>query len=160
MRQPQSKFITVINHVTTLWKRAPGTIPKPTGKNRSISRGPVINLPELQKLIRDKTIDFDNDQLWPATRKCRYDITERYGWEYTQIAQMICALKPGTGVQGDYRKSEWCEVDGGELYPCDIYHLPFDEERGVRNPSGLVIYIKFSLTDQGDIVLVLVSCHL
>jgi hypothetical protein len=74
---------------------------------------------------------------------------------------MICALKPGKGTNGDYRKSEWCAVDGGELYPCDVYHLPFDDVRGVRNPSSnLVIYLKFSLSTDGQIVLVLVSCHL
>lgn len=154
------KFIIVINHVNTLWKRAPSTIPKATGKNRKISKGPIINLPELQKLIRSNAIDFDKDQLWPATPKCRKDITERYGWSYSQIARMICALKPGTGANGDYKKSEWCEVDGGNLYPCDVYHLPFDEVRGERNPRGLVIYLKFSLSEEGDVVLVLVSCHL
>lgn len=150
----------MINYVATLWKQAPSAIPPPTSKNRKISKGPLINLIELQKLIRNKFIDFDNDQLWPATPKCRKDITERYCWTYSQIAQMICALKPGSGVKGDYKKSEWCEVDGGKFYPCDVYHLPFDEERGERNPRGLVIYLKFSLSDEGDVILVLVSCHL
>jgi hypothetical protein len=150
----------VINHAPTLWNRALGTIPPPTATRRSISKGPVINLIELQRLIRNKTIDFDND-LWAATPKCRKDITEHYSWEYAQIARMICALKPGKGPKGDYKKSEWCTVDGGEMYPCDVYQLPFDEVRGERNSSSnLVIYLKFSLSTDGEVVLVLVSCHL
>lgn len=150
----------MINHAPTLWNRAPSTIPLPTGRVRTISKGPLINLAELQKLIKSNVIDFEND-LWAATPKCRKDITEHYSWEFSQIAQMICALKPGKGPSGDYKKSEWCSVDGGQMYPCDVYQLPFDEERGVRNSSSkLVIYLKFSLTTEGEVVLVLVSCHL
>jgi hypothetical protein len=150
----------VINHVPTLWNRAPSTIPPPTAKSRVIRKGPLINLAELQRLIKSNVIDIEND-LWAATPKCREDITEHYSWKYSQIAQMICALKPGKGPNGDYKKSEWCTVDGGELYPCDVYHLPFDEVRGARNPSSqLVVYLKFSLNTEGEVVLVLVSCHL
>lgn len=73
---------------------------------------------------------------------------------------MLCALRPGRHPKGDYKKSEWCEVDGGGMFPCDVYHLPFDELRGERNPNGLSISMKFSLDEHGELMLVLVSCHL
>lgn len=148
-------------NVPTLWLRDPDSIPLPEqNKNkRQISQGPLINLPELQRLIREKQIDFDNEQLWLATSKCRDDVLVKYKWTYSKIAQMICALRPGKRPKGDYMKSEWATIDGGQLVPCDVYELPFDETRGVRNESGLRIYLKFSLDVNGDVTLVLVSCH-
>lgn len=72
---------------------------------------------------------------------------------------MLSSLRPGRQHKGDYKKSEWCEVEGGEMYPCDVYELPFDEARGQRNNNGLPVYLKFSLGKNGELMLVLVSCH-
>ncbi|NHZ90558.1 hypothetical protein F2P45_16260 [Massilia sp. CCM 8733] len=85
---------------------------------------------------------------------------ERYSWDRAQVGCMLCALRPGRRPKGDYQKSAWCEVDGGGMFACDVYHLPFDEVRGERNPNGLSIYLKFSLDEYGEPMLVLVSCHL
>ncbi|WP_152570903.1 hypothetical protein [Massilia sp. LC238] len=149
-------------NIPTLWHRDPNSIPLPEeNKNRRvISKGPLIKLPELQKLIREKQIDFDKKQLWLATPKCRDDVLVKYKWEYSKIAQMICALRPGGRGKGDYKKSEWAEVDGEDIFPCDVYGLHFDEKTGTRTEDGLYIYLKFSLGVNGDLILVLVSCHL
>lgn len=72
---------------------------------------------------------------------------------------MLCSLRPGRQYKGDYKKSEWCEVDGGEMYPCDVYELRFDHERGQRSNNGLAMFLKFSLGIDGELMLVLVSCH-
>ena len=61
--------------------------------------------------------------------------------------------------QTDYYKSEWCEVLGGRLVPCDVYRTPYDAERKRRHPKGLLVYIKFSIETDGTLTIALVSCH-
>ena len=67
---------------------------------------------------------------------------------------MLCCLAPS-----DCRNSEWCQVKGGEMQPCDAYRLPYDVERRARNARGLEVYLKFFMTDDDRLSLVVVSCH-
>lgn len=150
----------MIKCIPILWIQDPASIPPSTSDKRVITKGPLIDLPLLQEHLRSEKLDVNNDeQFWPATPKCRDDLT-KYAWTHTQVGKMLCSLRDGRRPKGDYKKSEWCEVDGGEMYPCDVYGLPFDEERGQRNNNGLPIYLKFSLGTDGELMLVLVSCHL
>ena len=150
----------MINSVPKLWIRDPNSLPTRVEGNRTITKGPLIDLALLQEHLASGKLDVDNDeQFWPATPKCRKDLT-KYNWTYAQVGKMLLSLRLGRKPKGDYKKSEWCAVDGDEMYPCDVYELPFDELRGQRNNNGLTVYLKFSLGKDGELMLVLVSCHI
>lgn len=125
-----------------------------------IRKGPLIDLEGLQGCISNGQLDLTNDaQFWPATPKCQKDLA-RNCWTPETIAKMFGLLRSGKKPQGgDYLKSEWCEVEGGDWFPCDVYELPYDEVRGERNKNGLPVYLKFSVGMDGSLVLVLVSAH-
>jgi hypothetical protein len=65
----------------------------------------------------------------------------------------------GLNGEQDYYKSEWCEVIGGRMVPCDVYRIPFDSAHKCRHPKGLLVYIKFSVEEEGWLTVTLVSCH-
>ena len=121
-------------------------------RDRLIHGGPLINLGTLQALLRSSR--FDTHQLWLATDKCVRDLqSER--WGAADVLHMLVNLVPAE----DYRKSEWCQVKGGRMVPCDVYTTFFDPVRKNRNPKTLPVYIKFSIDDGGLLTIVLVSCH-
>jgi len=134
-----------------LWKIAPASLARPSGTRRSIRGGPVFDLTFLQGLIIEG--DLGEDEVWVANNTCERDL-ENYRWDYAEVLRMITCLR-----QADYRTSVWCQVTGGEFYPCDDYRFFYDCERRERNARGLEVYVKFSVTDDGQLTLVLVSCH-
>ena len=93
------------------------------------------------------------EEVWVATDRCELDL-ENERWSYDDVLRLLSCLQPS-----DFKNSEWCQVKGGQLYPCDAYRLRFDFERRARNARGLEVYMKFSVTDDGQLSLVLVSCH-
>lgn len=137
--------------MATLWHIHPSSLPPPKGQNRSIKRGPLIDLPLLQQEIWQKTLG--EDDVWVATARCLRDL-ESACWAYADVLRMLTCLAPQ-----DYRKSEWCDVQGGRTQACDVYVLPYDSERASRSPRGLEVYLKFSVDDAGQLMLILVSCH-
>lgn len=96
---------------------------------------------------------MDEDEVWVATDRCERDL-ENYRWDYAEVLHMITCLK-----RADYRSSAWCQVKGGAMYPCDVYRLFYDCERHERNARGIEVYMKFSVTDDDQLKLVLISCH-
>lgn len=136
--------------MANLWKRRVDP-PRAGSRSRFIQGGPLIDLPKLQDAIRRGVIG--EDELWVATRKCQRDL-ENYAWEYDNVLQMLRSL-----LRDDYQKSEWCEASNGQKFACDVYELPYDEQRGVRNACGFPVYLKFSITERGQLTLVLISCH-
>lgn len=134
-----------------LWKKDPKSLAIPNGNKRSIRGGPLLDLAVLQDLISNGTLG--EDEVWVATDRCERDL-ENSMWRYEDILHMLACL-----ISKDFKKAEWCQVKGGEMYPCDVYRLHYDGERRVRNPRGLEVYMKFSVTEDGQLNLVLVSCH-
>lgn len=134
-----------------LWKIAPASLALPTDGRRTIRGGPVFELGVLQALVADGTLG--EDEVWVATDSCERDL-ENWQWSYDDVLHMLSCLK-----SADFKNAEWCQVKGGDQYPCDVYRLHFDFERRVRNARGLEVYMKFSVTDDGQLSLVLVSCH-
>lgn len=59
----------------------------------------------------------------------------------------------------DHKKSEWCEASNRQVFACDVYQLPYDEQPGVRNVHGFRVHLEFSLTESGQLTLVMISCH-
>ena len=144
----------MINSPPDLWRIDPSTLPafNPLKKkSRGIGGGPLIDLPGLQVLL--KSAEFDLDALWVATDRCELDL-ESYRWTYEDVVQMLVCLKAN-----DFNKSEWCQVKGGSVVPCDVYVMPYDETRRQRSAKGLEVYMKFSIDIAGALTLVLVSCH-
>lgn len=134
-----------------LWRIARASLTLPTSSQRTIPRGPVFELTVLQGMVGDGVLG--EDEVWVATDRCERDL-ENEQWSYEDVLHLLSCLKPA-----DFRKAEWCQVKGGELYPCDVYRLHYDCERRERNTRGLEVYLKFSVTEEGQLSLVLVSCH-
>lgn len=134
-----------------LWKIARASLKQPTPSRRAIKGGPVFDLSVLQALVADG--ELTEDEIWVATDRCEQDL-ENEGWSYEDVLHMLSCLKPV-----DFQKAEWCQVKGGEMYPCDVYRLHFDFDRHERNARGLEVYLKFSVSDDNQLTLVLVSCH-
>jgi hypothetical protein len=145
----------VINLFSNFWAVDPTTITpfnpaKPS--QRQIQGGPLINLEALQALL--KSGRFDTDQLWLATDKCVRDL-QNERWSIDDVLNMLVNLL----ASDDYGNSEWCQVKGGHMVPCDVYKTYFDAQRKSRNLKVLPVYIKFSIDDEGLLTIALVSCH-
>lgn len=134
-----------------LWKIDRASLTLPTSGRRTIHGGPVFDLVVLQGMVAAGALG--EDEVWVATDSCERDL-ENEQWSYDDVLHMLSCLKPA-----DFKKAEWCQVKGGEMFPCDVYLLHFDFERRVRNARGLEVYMKFSVTEDGQLSLVLVSCH-
>ncbi|MDP1649158.1 MAG: hypothetical protein Q8M01_13295 [Rubrivivax sp.] len=106
---------------------------------------------KLQALLRAAKVDLDN--LVVGTDNCDRDLRNNR-WTNEHVLLMLNCL-----LAVDYRKSEWCQVRGGQNLPSDVYVLPFDNVRQRRRPGGLEVYLKFSLRTDGMLTIVLVSCH-
>lgn len=144
----------MINSYFDLWRIDPSTLTpfnSSNKKSRWIAAGPLLDLAGLQGLL--KSGKFDLDSLWVATDSCERDL-ENYRWTYENVLQMLVCL-----MADDYVKSEWCQVKGGSVVPCDVYVMPYDAARYQRNAKGLEVYMKFSIDVAGSLTLVLVSCH-
>lgn len=141
----------VINYMPNLWKRDPGSPPQLKSNQRAIRGGPLLNLVALQALVSDGVLG--EDEVWVATDRCETDL-QNAQWNYGDVLHMLTLL-----ITKDYKKAQWCQVKGGEMYPCDVYVLRYDCERRTRNARGLEVYMKFSVTKEGQLSLVLVQCH-
>lgn len=145
----------MINYSDVWWRRDPASIPPvaPGRKaSRRISGGPLFKLDALKSLLQSG--NFDTEQLWIATDKCEQDLRKER-WSVSDVLHMLLGLD---GPQ-DYYKSEWCEVIGGRMVPCDVYRTPFDAVHKCRHPKGMRVYIKFSIELDGALTIALVSCH-
>ena len=144
-------FITVINSVPNLWLFDLNQLAKPArGRSRRIA-GPVLDLGVLQSAIVSGQLTAEG--VWPATRRSRNSL-EDYQWNYKDVLNIFRCL-----LAGDYKNSEWCDIDGDRTVPCDVYTICYDEVRCQRNPGGIEIYLKFSIDDEGTLTLVLVQSH-
>ena len=142
----------MINSPPSLWLvDLSKSTPPDAGKPLRIKRGPLLDLTILQAVIASKQLSAQ--VVWPATRRCRNSL-EDYGWSFDVVLEILSCLLPG-----DYKNSEWCEVDGNRSVPCDVYRICFDEVRRKRNPSACEVYLKFSIDDDGALTLVLVQSH-
>jgi hypothetical protein len=145
----------VISSSNVFWTIALAQIPAydpANPRSRLIRGGPLIKLKALQSLLSSG--NFDNEQLWIATDKCENDLRKEQ-WSVNDVLQMLVNMD---GAE-DYSQSEWCQVAGGRMLPCDIYKTRFDAVHKRRHPQGLPVYLKFSIDDDGIVAIALVSCH-
>lgn len=138
------------------WLRDPGSVPAPKNgpRGREIRGSAIWDLSKLRALLSSG--DFDLDQLWFATRGARDD-RDKHRWRVSTVAQMLLDLR-----DTEYRKSEWCEVEGEtgmRFVPCDVYVMNYDLDQLQRDRHGSELYFKFSIDDDGVVTIVLASCH-
>ena len=145
----------MINFPTNYWLVDVNALPafdpaKP--RTRAIRVGPLVDMVAPQTVLNSGSFDLDN--LWIATDKCEHDLGKE-SWKVSDVLQMLAGLNRQQG----YRKSEWCQVLGGGMVPCDVYVTRYDAERQQCHPRGLEVYLKFSINDGGQLTIVMVSCH-
>lgn len=142
----------MINSTPSLWRIDLSSLVQPAkGKPRRIKTGPVLDLDGLQAVIASGRLDADG--VWPATKRSRNSL-EDYEWSYDDVLKILSCL-----LAGDYKNSEWCDIDGERTVPCDVYTICYDETRRQRNPHGIEVYLKFSIDEVGALTLVLVQSH-
>lgn len=147
----------------TLYLRDPGEEPPEGAKNRRIPGGPLFNLPELQRLVREGKLDLSNDaHCYVATNKCWKDLAKLQWSTGKQVKELLLLLSPKTDTsKGDFYCSEWCEDRDGYWNASDAYRIRVDEfDNWKRNVNAPMYYIKFSLLPSEELCLFLISCHL
>lgn len=143
--------------MATLWLIDPaGLSPPPAGK-RKIGRKPLIDLVGLQQAIRGGTLDEDDVVL--DTSDCINDL-QKFPWTLRDLLDCVKSVRPyKLNAQHDFRGAEWCKNSRGEWFPCDAYAVRYDETQRCWSHQGLEIYLKFSITEDGDLELVMISAH-
>jgi hypothetical protein len=115
-------------------------------------------LAQIQQEIQSGQVD-SSDVIF-VTGKAKKDRREHLPWTSTELFQYITCLKPYKfGSTHDFLGAEWCLDSYNNWHPCDAYAMRYDSDRGCRLASGLEVYFKFSVNDQGGLVLVVISLH-
>lgn len=138
--------------MASLWRIDRAKLPPKPAKTRKIRGGPLIELPALQQAIADDVLR--DDGVWLATRKAERDV-ENLEWNYRDVLDCIVKLLPD-----DFKYSEWCDDSYRGMHPCDAYAIPYDDRTRKRTRNSCCYYLKFSLDEEGGLVLVVISCHL
>jgi hypothetical protein len=144
--------------VTSLWLVDPATLAPPPGGKRKIGRRPLIDLARLQRAIESGVIGDEDVVL--ATRDCVKDLG-KFPWTIRDLLDCLSCARPYrmTGPH-DFRGSEWCKDSHGRWVPCDAYALRYDEGQRCWSHSGLEVFLKFSITSDGELELIMISAHL
>lgn len=138
--------------MASLWRVDVAGLPPPTDECRKIGRDPLIDLASLQAAIDDGALG-END-VWLATRKCNRNV-QSLEWSYQDLLDCIRCL-----AVGDYKGSEWCEDSQGGCHACDAYAIRYDPINRCRvRHSNINYYLKFSIKEDGSLMLVMISVH-
>lgn len=149
--------------VATLRLRDPGEEPPEGAKNRRIQGGPLFDLPALQRLVREGTLDLSNDaHCYVATNDCWDDLRKLRWSTGREFKEVFLLLRPKTDTsKGDFYRSEWCMDSDGYWNASDAYRIRVDQfDNWKRDVNAPLYYIKFSILPTGELCLVLISCHL
>lgn len=140
--------------MASLWLVEPSSLPQRRGTVRKIriARQPLIDLEGLKAAITRGVLS--EDDVWLATRKCDQEL-QALRWTRPDLLDCIACLRPD-----DHRGAEWCCDSSGRWHACDAYRLRYDEARRCRDPRALEFYLKFSIDEEGSLLLVMVSAHL
>lgn len=139
--------------MTRYWLIDPTTLPAPTARKRKLGRKPLIDLASLQQAIRTGALGEDDVLL--GTIKAERNLGE-LDWFPQDVLDCIACLDPA-----DHRNAAWCQDSDGDWHACDDYAIHYDEtaKRRLRH-SDINFYLKFSISENGDLSLILISCHL
>lgn len=139
--------------MASLWLVDPTSLKRPTETKRKINRGPLIDLCGLQTAIKNKVLDRDAVEF--ATERSEKKMQD-LSWEVTDLLACIACLKPD-----DFRNAEWCQDGYGNWYPSDAYAIRYDHIRRCRvRYSDINYFLKFSIDEDGSLMLIVISVHL
>lgn len=133
-----------------LWRIDPAGVPRPS-RTRKIRGGPLIDLAALQQAIADGALDENG--VWLATRKAEHQVQD-LEWTYDDLLECVTHLLPQ-----DFKGAEWCDDRYGNTHACDAYAITYDDHVCRRVKDGCSFYLKFSLDGDGDLTLIVISCH-
>jgi hypothetical protein len=137
----------------SLWLVDVAGLPPPSGKVRKIGRTPLIDLARLQAAIEDGSLG-END-VWLATRDCNNNVQD-LAWSFQDLLDCIRCL-----VAADHKGAEWCQDSHGQWRACDAYAIRYDDTNRCRvRYSDINYYLKFSIEEDGSLMLVMISVHL
>jgi len=143
--------------MATLWLVDPATLPIPSAKTRKIGRKPLIDLVGLQAAIDAGEIDDDDVVL--ATRDCTKDLA-KFPWTIRDLLDCLRCVRPfHTKNFHDFKGAEWCQSSDGRWVPCDVYVIRYNEVGRCWSQLGLEIYLKFSITEDDELELIMISVH-
>lgn len=139
--------------MASLWRVDPGSLPRPSKTKRKVDRGPLIDLKGLQAAIQSKVLKDDAVEF--ATASSEKEM-QNLSWEASDLLDCIASLEPG-----DFRNAEWCEDGYGTWYACDAYAIKYDHIRRCRvRRSDINYYLKFSIEEDGSLLLIVIRIHL
>ena len=141
-----------------LWLIDPATLRRPSGRTRKFGRTPLIDLVGLQAAINSGQLGDDDVVL--ATRDCTKDLA-KFPWAIQDLLDCLKCVRPfRTQGHHDFKGSEWCQSSDGRWLPCDVYVIRYDEGERRWSHHGLEIYLKFSISDDDELELIMISVHL
>lgn len=150
----------VITSHPRFWRQDPAKLPRPVaGATRApaLRRMALFELSAIQSSIRSGELDEDAVEI--KTKKCERDL-QRLRWKYRDLLQFILVLQPyAPSDAGDFKSAEWCKSSSGIWYPCDAYETNYDPTAKCLSAKGPSIYVKFSIPEDGECLLLTVSAH-
>lgn len=143
--------------MASLWLVDPATLALPVAARRKIGRRPLIDLVGLQEAIESGTVD--DEDVVVATRDCAKDL-QKFPWTIRDLLDCLRCVRPHR-INGphDFRGSEWCKDSQDRWVPCDSYAVRYDEGQRCWSARGLEIFLKFSITEDGELQLIMISAH-
>lgn len=143
-----------------LWLQDPQKLPKPAAdaaKAPALRKMPLFDLPALQAELQAGTLGIDD--VWIATDKCGKDL-QQLKWTTRDLLDFILCLRPyQLNQQHDFEDARWCKDSGGRWHPCDAYATWYDTTNKCRAQAGVNVYVKFSIPENGDALLIMISAH-
>ncbi len=150
----------VITSLPRLWRQDPATLPRPApgdAKAPGLRKMALFELSAIQSSIRSGELDEDAVEI--KTKKCELDL-QRLRWSYRDLLQFMLALRPyAPAAVGDFKSAQWCKSSAGLWYPCDAYASQYDPIAKRLSAGGASIYLKFSIPEDGECLLITVSAH-
>ena len=143
-----------------LWLQDPQKLPRPAAgahKAPALRKTPLFDLPALQVMLRTGALGIDD--LLIATDDCRNDL-QKLKWTHRDLLDFILCLRPyKLSQQHDFKHARWCKDSGGRWHPCDAYATFYDTTNKCRAQAGVSVYVKFSIPESGDALLIMISAH-
>ncbi|MCA8917313.1 MAG: hypothetical protein KDB90_18130 [Planctomycetes bacterium] len=143
-----------------LWLQDPQKLPRPAAgadKAPALRKTPLFDLLALQAELQAGRLGIDDVRI--ETVKCGKDL-QKLKWTTRDLLDFILCLRPyKLNQQHDFEHARWCKDSGGRWYPCDAYAALYDTTNKCRAHGGVSVYVKFSIPENGDSLLIMISAH-
>ena len=150
----------VITSLPRFWLQDLTKLPQPKqGKAPPKLRStPLFDLVDIQQEVQSGRVSADDVVL--VTEQARKDRRDRLPWTSSDLFHYIACLNPyKLGSAHDFKGAHWCLDSNGNWLACDSYAMRYDSQRRCRSAGGLDVYFKFSVDNQGGLVLLVISLH-